>query len=235
MSAYASEEQLKRLIGKRIKQLRERAGLTQEALGAEAKLARNSISRYECGHGALNLKVLLAIAKELRVPLVRLLEDPQLSLVVREPAEPSYWTGIADREASHLPYVQLWDGTWPLPKSTTTRPVRSRLLPHQECLVTLMPDDAMNPLIERGDAVIVDPAIRDPEHGTIVVLRIAEHTLVRLVIEEDGLIIYHSLQDHIPDITGSKRCRVIGQVVAMTGRSLKDPTINLADKLSAEI
>lgn len=65
---------LKRALGQRIKALRKRAGLTQEALAERAGLNPKYISGIERGNENPTLDTLIRLAKELRVPLVELFD-----------------------------------------------------------------------------------------------------------------------------------------------------------------
>lgn len=62
-------------LGSRIRQLRESAGLTQEALARAADIARGTLVRIENGEYSPRFETLEALARALRKPLDRLLVD----------------------------------------------------------------------------------------------------------------------------------------------------------------
>lgn len=57
----------------RVRELRKRAGLSQQALAAAAGVDQSAISRIERGQRDVSLTTLAAIARALRVPMKRLL------------------------------------------------------------------------------------------------------------------------------------------------------------------
>lgn len=61
-------------LGIRIRQLREREGLSQEALADQARLDRSYMSGIERGLRNISLLNLVKIAKALNVPVAALLE-----------------------------------------------------------------------------------------------------------------------------------------------------------------
>lgn len=63
----------KRVLGERIKKLRERAALTQEELAQKAKVGRATISRLENGKEYANTRTLRSIAKALGLNLADLI------------------------------------------------------------------------------------------------------------------------------------------------------------------
>ena len=60
-------------MAKRLKTLRRRRGLTQEALAAKAGLSRTYLARLETARQDPTLSTLVKLAKALRVPVGRLL------------------------------------------------------------------------------------------------------------------------------------------------------------------
>ncbi len=64
-------------IGRRIRQARERAGLTQEALAAKAEIGRVTLVRIENGAQSPRYETLVSLAKSLGTPLRELLVDEE--------------------------------------------------------------------------------------------------------------------------------------------------------------
>ena len=67
----------RRTLGKRIRQLREAAGLTQQALASAAYIGRVTLVRIESGDQTPKYATLNAIAKVLGVPIPELLMDTE--------------------------------------------------------------------------------------------------------------------------------------------------------------
>ena len=67
-------------LGQRIRQFRESAGLTQEALARAANIGRVTLVRLERGDQTPRFKTLDAIAKALKIRVPELLVDPELLL-----------------------------------------------------------------------------------------------------------------------------------------------------------
>ncbi|HTR35000.1 MAG TPA: helix-turn-helix transcriptional regulator [Bryobacteraceae bacterium] len=62
-------------FGERVKKVRLELGLSQEDLAEEADLHRNYISQIECGRRNLSLLNILKIARALKVPASKLIEN----------------------------------------------------------------------------------------------------------------------------------------------------------------
>ena len=63
-----------RQIGKRLKALREAAGLSQATVATTAKISREYLARLEAGQHDPTVGTLQRLAKALKVPLLRLLD-----------------------------------------------------------------------------------------------------------------------------------------------------------------
>jgi transcriptional regulator with XRE-family HTH domain len=63
-----------RQLGMKLKRLREKGGLSQEALAKKAKLTREHVNRLEAGRHNPTMGVLQRLAKALGVPVTALLE-----------------------------------------------------------------------------------------------------------------------------------------------------------------
>jgi transcriptional regulator with XRE-family HTH domain len=69
MPRPAGSARLAKQVGARIRELRERANVTQEQLAWSSDLGKGYLSQIEAGKRLPSLAVLGAIAKSLRVPL----------------------------------------------------------------------------------------------------------------------------------------------------------------------
>jgi len=96
MSTTSSQQYYARL-GKRMRALREAAGLSQAALGARLDRSPSAIDRYEMGQRRIPLSDLVRLSDVLRVPLDALLGHPA---GVRRPRAPEPTRPAAAREIS---------------------------------------------------------------------------------------------------------------------------------------
>ncbi len=71
--AEAESRRGRRLLGERLKRLRQEAGLSQEALAAKAGVSRVTIARLEAGEQDPHYETLHALAQGLGLPLEKLL------------------------------------------------------------------------------------------------------------------------------------------------------------------
>ena len=76
-------------FGHRLRELRDRAGLSQEALAKRAKLSSATISRIELGQSSPNLDTMVALANALGLTVTGLLIDitdeaAELAALIRE-------------------------------------------------------------------------------------------------------------------------------------------------------
>jgi transcriptional regulator with XRE-family HTH domain len=221
MKRYPPEEQHKKLIGLRMAELRGRYGMTQMDLAERIGVSRNTIGNYERGEHGQKLEHTLPIVDGLNSTLEYLTDGPATADgVVSEPAIDSYEERAKESRAYYLPFVSAWDGSWPLKRIEARRLVREDLLPDESCLVTLMPDGVMSPLLERGDAIVVDPKSRKAEDDTLVVLRLGGHTLVRRVGAAGSRVVFCAEQGHADDIVNVKSDQVVGEVIALIGRKM---------------
>ncbi|SRR6266498_3987843 len=76
--------ELYKQIGYRIRQARKAAGLTQEKLAEQVSLTRTSVTNIEKGRQRLLVHTLAEIARELDVPLAKLLPDKQVQRRIEE-------------------------------------------------------------------------------------------------------------------------------------------------------
>ncbi|MGJ5813615.1 helix-turn-helix domain-containing protein [Paludibaculum fermentans] len=62
-------------FGERVKKVRLEQGLSQEDLAEQADLHRNYVSQIECGRRNLSLLNILKLARALKVPASKLIEN----------------------------------------------------------------------------------------------------------------------------------------------------------------
>jgi transcriptional regulator with XRE-family HTH domain len=228
MKRYPPKEQHQELIGLRMAELRGRYGLTQMDLAERIGVSRNTIGNYERGEHGQKLEHVLPMVDGLSSTVQYLSDGPATADgVVSEPMRDSYEERAKEARASYLPFVSAWDGRWPLKGIEARRLVRDHLLPDESCLVTLMPDGAMSPLLERGDAIVVDPNSREAEDGTLAVLRLGGHTLVRRVRVDGSRVAFRAEQGHVDDIVNVKSGQVVGEVLALIGRKMVGTGLDL--------
>lgn len=73
---YNRDEKLLRLIGKRIRELRQKQGISQSQLAFESGIRINQIGRIERGEINTGISTLLSVAKALDVPIKELFNFP---------------------------------------------------------------------------------------------------------------------------------------------------------------
>jgi transcriptional regulator with XRE-family HTH domain len=69
-----TDEELAGIIGRKVREARERAGLTQTALSEQTGIAAPNVSRLEAGTHLPSVTTLKRVADTLRVPICSLLE-----------------------------------------------------------------------------------------------------------------------------------------------------------------
>ena len=174
-------------IGKRIRQLREDAGMSQAELGNRLKVSQTRISRYEAGHATPPLKQLIKLANIFRVPLDYLLfgaEPPP-------PYAPELKVYMVERWREVFESLDYIDNFVPLPllaDSAAAGPPRKinpediegfALIHSSWCsnpenfTVVRVKGTSMYPLLEEGSLVAINHARRDPREldGKIVAFK----------------------------------------------------------------
>lgn len=73
-----------RQVGRRVREIRKKMGLTQSTLGERAGITPDYLGRIERGHGAVTLETLSRIAAALSTPLRQLLDVEEIASASRE-------------------------------------------------------------------------------------------------------------------------------------------------------
>ena len=73
-----------RQVGRRVREIRKRMGLTQSTLGERAEITPDYMGRIERGRGAVTLETLDRIAAALSIPLRQLLDVEEVATASRE-------------------------------------------------------------------------------------------------------------------------------------------------------
>ncbi len=102
-------EDLDRHIGQRLKRLRQREGLSAQALADVTESTQQQISRYENGHNKLSATQLYRIASALGVPVSWFFldyeeESAPINVIAEEP--PAYEKSVIDEELTIV--RRLW-------------------------------------------------------------------------------------------------------------------------------
>lgn len=84
---HRSDERLVRDVGRRIAELREHAGLTQQEFAERLEVAPQYLRRLESGSVNMSLGALNRVAKALKAPLLAFFEVPS-SRARRRPGRP---------------------------------------------------------------------------------------------------------------------------------------------------
>ena len=91
--SFTMEDSGKKFFGSNVRRFREALGLSQERLGADAKLDRSYIGGLERGERNPSLAAILNLAHALQVPPARMLEG-----IVEEAPAPASQTGMTTLE-----------------------------------------------------------------------------------------------------------------------------------------
>jgi transcriptional regulator with XRE-family HTH domain len=150
-------------IGKRIRSLRERHGMTQEVLSGFCGFSSAYLSRIESGHVKLLLYRLKSIADALGVTVGDLADD----IGNVRPAGADY------RSIPVLDFYQV--GRWPETELLLKQDYKGKTIPtnmnSSPSTISLeIVDESMEPRFKIGDLVIIDPS-RQPRPGSYVVAR----------------------------------------------------------------
>jgi len=73
-----------RQVGRRVREIRKKMGLTQSTLGERAGITPDYLGRIERGHGAVTLETLSRIAAALSTPVRQLLDVEEIASASRE-------------------------------------------------------------------------------------------------------------------------------------------------------
>src|SRR5262245_36727643 len=76
-----------KFIGRRMRQLRERAGLSQSAVGALLDVSYQQVQKYERGSNKISVEKLQRLAEVLRVPMMAFFEDTPPAESLQEQVE----------------------------------------------------------------------------------------------------------------------------------------------------
>ncbi|MBC6992282.1 helix-turn-helix domain-containing protein [Hymenobacter sp. BT491] len=68
-------------FGERLRDLRQRKGLSQQALADEADVSRPTVQRIETGHMSATIDVLASLSRALGLSLTELLDFPEAKLL----------------------------------------------------------------------------------------------------------------------------------------------------------
>jgi len=106
-----------KFIGRRIRQLRERAGLSQSEVGALLEVSYQQVQKYERGVNSISVDKLQRLAEALRVPMTAFFADTlaaaSLQEHVQEGRPPYQLTPLSDRESNVLQWFRaLPDEEW---------------------------------------------------------------------------------------------------------------------------
>ena len=71
-----TDEELAAIIGRNVREFRERAGLSQKAMSEKTGLAQPHVSRLEAGTHLPSVATLKKVADTLRIPICSLLDPP---------------------------------------------------------------------------------------------------------------------------------------------------------------
>jgi len=174
-------------VGKRIRELREKAKMSQAELGRKLRVSQTRISRYEAGHAAPTSKMLVKLSEIFDVPLDYLL----LGTEPPPPYAPELKVYMVSRWRQAFENLDYIDNYVPLPllaDSVAAGPPRkvdpddiegfalihTSWCPNPENFtVVRVRGGSMEPLLREGSLVAINHAKRDPKglDGKIVAFK----------------------------------------------------------------
>src|SRR5262249_7756938 len=106
-----------KFIGRRMRQLRERAGLSQSEVGTLLEVSYQQVQKYERGSNRISVDKLQRLAEALRVPMTAFFEDTLPAASLQEHVEEgrSHYrlAPLSDREGDVLQWFRaLPDEEW---------------------------------------------------------------------------------------------------------------------------
>ena len=106
-----------KFLGRRMRQLRERAGLSQSEVGALLEVSYQQVQKYERGVNSISVDKLQRLAEALRVPMTAFFADTLAAAPLQEHVEearPHYQLApVSDREGDVLQWFRaLPDEEW---------------------------------------------------------------------------------------------------------------------------
>ena len=235
-----------RIIGNRVRTQRKRLGLSQTRLAKLTETSCSQISVVELDQAGASLRTAIVIADALDTSLDYLLgrvDDPRPAREMASELK-TKTARIRDLEEGHAePLAPDWrehvgidqldttvgaDGT--VRDETVTRRLkfpypwlRKHGLRAHACRIVRMTGEAMEPTIPDGSAILVNTAATNRRDGSIIVVRIGDHQVVRRLTHdpEAGWL----LSNDNPDKTGwptqpwPENAAVVGEVKWL-GRAL---------------
>lgn len=207
-------------IGDRIKRLRVSYNLTLEEFGRKIGLSSGSLSDIERGNvgtkRGIGTEALKRIVKAFKIDLNWLVTGEHrtkvLPYIVAEPRE-----GYGEKKYVAVPVINEVPAGYPVYPDIEDH-VRSHVyLPNvpKRAFGLYVSGKSMEPEINDGDIVIVDPGYEEIKKGELGVFRVnGEATIKYCTPIEDGYILQPANRDYGPIlITGDTECTLIGKVI----------------------
>lgn len=203
-------------IGKRIKALRLRLGLSQSEFAIKSKVSVGGICEIEKGKRGLTDKTIMRICKAFNIDPRWLLTGEEkrrdIPSIVAEPR-----TEYNQKKLIAVPVINEVPAGYPAYPDIEDH-VRSHVyLPNvpKRAFGLYISGKSMEPEINDGDIVIVDPGYEEIKKGELGVFRVnGEATIKYCTPIEDGYILQPANRDYGPIlITGDTECTLIGKVI----------------------
>lgn len=238
------QERMPRVIGKRLREARKRAGLTQRELGERVGTAFTQISMLETGNTTASLRNAARIAAAISVStdfLVGYADDPrrtdelvqELELAKRnggqhEAADPNVRLTSEDVAILEVDAVAGPDALsrrkHVIGHMRFTREwLRARNLVGDRCRVIRVQGESMEPTLPERESILVDLSRNKRRDGKIFVVRHGNELLVKRTVEQsdgDWVLVSDNADKHAwPNMAWPTDAAVVGQV-CWAGRTL---------------
>ena len=214
-------------IGERIKNSREKVGISQSELARRVGVKPQAVQAWEAGRNGPSRKRIQAVAKELKISVLELEFGTTQELAGPSQKDSNVASFTIAGKIKFVPLVSwVTAGQWaevsdnyPPGQGEDNIPCPSKCGPHSFAL--RVKGDSMEPEYPNGSVIIVDPD-REPRHDADVVVRLnsdMEATFKRLKIDGPRWFL-HPLNDRYPVIPLEGKDFTICGVVVWMGREV---------------
>lgn len=205
-------EEVKQLLARRVKELREQRGWTQQDLAQKLHVARATVASWEIGKNEPSGEMLLKIAQVFDVSIDYLLgftddstsPSKQLPGAIDLRPIPVYNGANAGRTGGFPDAFQILQ--WIM--IPVKRPGKFGVIIH---------GDSMEPDICDGDIVVVDPDM-EIHNGDMALVIIEDEAFVKRLYRQDGAVVLHSSNPKYPPFVIPERklkMYLVGKVVGL--------------------
>lgn len=220
MLVTVSDSKSRKAIGLRLKSIRKRLGFTQSSIAkALGGCTQTFISQIEHGDSGPSAAVVAGVQRLGFSGDWLMTGEGEMLLATEEPA-----VLVRDRpvEWRQLPVLGRVPADYPGPSPVEEHaeghfPVMWSMVPDRDAFVLRVQSDSMSPEVDKGDLIVVSPALKDrAKNGDLVVARIdGDDVYLKRILHSNGRLLLMSANPrYAPVIVDDDRCvTVLGKVV----------------------